>query len=154
MNGRKLLGVMIDSEGHTDLSMICNDSINKVRDWMEKYGGGERYASNIEWNGTRCDITDGDYFMVGEIFAVPDNAKYVVLKWHAYDGVDFEVISATDNEEEAFAAWYGEVSTLVSSIGYYDEWKDRDLSIEDIEMDGDFCGDNGNEWDMVRVIQL
>lgn len=146
------LGVSIDSESHASINSICSNSMETVKKWAEEYDNADN--AEISWEDNMCYIEDEDYFIVSQVFDVPAEAQYAVVFWHAYDGVDFTLIGTAKDKETALKQWYEEVAYRLSEWSYYDDDLERDITLDDIEYDGEFVGDAGSEWEMVYVIPL
>ena len=112
-----------------------------------------------EWNneccgeysveGNRCDWVDNigwESFAVCEVYELNDK-PYVLMWWHAYNGVDFSV-RQFDTFEEANAAMRAEVDNI------YDEADVEACANEPITPD-DWSGivDDGYEWNCWKIVE-
>ena len=98
----------LDSEHYTDpeyrkfnsntkLEDIRKYAVKDAREYIRDEMGRKSAEEGIyEWDkdGMRLDARVGDFFVVYEIKELPD-ADYIIGYYHAYNGVDFTVRTAT-----------------------------------------------------------
>lgn len=139
----KYLGVVIDSESYSGLMKVFDASEERVRLWLESHNDDDE--AEVEWSNNRCSVRNGDYFQVGTMYRIPSETRFVVLWWHAYDGVDFEIKGLARTKKEAIKI-YNEVVDKMLANYEYDEY--------DNSARGYFVGDTGTEWEVLKVVRI
>ena len=136
---------LIDSESYSDVLYYAFETKEEAIKLVANFAD-ETMKLETEENkyGTRIVYDDGKgYFVVGQTFEVPDYLPYVVVKHHAYDGVDFDMVGSARDFSDAKLVCHAAAADLVDDI-------------DSIDYDGDdqFIYDNGNEWDVVTVLDF
>lgn len=81
--------------------------------------GGDNQKANVvvKDDRHRYDITYNDGCVgVIKIFEVPDDAKYAILHWHGFDGVDISVNWTNTSYKETFKEMTAEYTNFVDSF--------------------------------------
>lgn len=149
---KKLL-VFIDDEYYTDVHHQVVGSVEEAKNSIIEYFGNTNYEICVEENedGERIVLTSSENsneYIVGQTFLIDDNDNYVAVKHHAYDGVDFEVISSD--------TMYGNVLIERNTACIKMLKEDQTLYTDG---DEDYASnqvvyDNGNEWIVMTLITL
>ena len=148
---KKLL-VFIDDEYHTDVHHQIIASVEEAKKTIVEYFGDTNYKICVEENedGERIVLTSSDNpneYIVGQTFLIDDNDNYVAVKHHAYDGVDFEVISSDMMYGNVLVERNIECMKMLKSQTLYAEG-DEDYASNQVVYD------NGNEWIVMTLITL
>lgn len=143
------LTLMLDDEHYTDpYYQVCETEVEGFevfKKWNnEDYGEYYEEGNRFEW------IDDFDWehrFAVCEVYELNDK-PYVLIWWHAYNGVDFSV-KQFDTFEEANAVMRAEADNI-----YLDE-ADVEAYANDPITPDDWSGivDDGYEWNCWQIIE-
>ena len=148
------LGVMIDSESYANLICVARETLNEVKCEIESIAFDWDFGE-VTWeddflllknaNKVARGVTNGDeYWLVAEIFKVNENKIYLV-QWHAYDGVDFDLIE--------FDAWDNAYNEM--KCRYYNMIEEFGINTNINQCDIDTyksCIDDDNEWHMMQIV--
>ena len=141
-----ILGVYIDSENYADLEVETgtqlNEVIDKIKTTLEDYDPiitETEQKTCIEF----LNEEDSSDFLVANIFQISDDVKYLVVIWHAYDGVDFSY-KPFSTLEEAKVFVKENSDNFIKGCDYADVMRTR----------GTLIVDNSYEWTMWKVIGL
>lgn len=148
------LGVMIDSEHFTDLYRTVFSENEDARKVMTKLVNDKSFSLTEQTpEGRFIFEMDEDCWTVGQVFEV-DNKPYALVKYHAYDGVDFELLGQFDSYKEAKAVRDKDIRELIdgwsdpyNKVPEYDRYElfnDEDQSV----------WDDGQEWHIWSIINL
>ncbi len=102
---------MLDSDNYSEPDVIFADDIETARaaakSNIEAFVGCAPEVCNTEehdgerWVAQKENERTGTDFMVAEIYPLIPEATHVVIRWHGYDGVDFNVHSFMSFDEAA-----------------------------------------------------
>lgn len=149
------IGVMIDSESYTELICVERETLNEVKCEMESiafdWDFGEVTWENIPF---KCEklvargvAETGDYneyWFVTEIFKVNKDKVYLV-KWHAYEGVDFDVME--------FDTWDDAYNEMKKIYNYEMNEYEKYINKEDCYIDTyRSCIDDNVEWNLMQIV--
>lgn len=139
------LALMLDDEHYTDLYYESCETEVEGFDIFKKWNN-EDYGEYYE-EGNRFVWTDDfDYeqrFAVCEVYELNDK-PYVLIWWHAYNGVDFSV-KQFDTFEEANAAMRAEADNIYIDDAYENE------TITPDSWSG--IVDDGVEWNCWEIVK-
>ena len=144
-----MLMCMLDSENYTDpVIEFCEtreEGFQMFKDWVIPYNDPPKF----EVDGNRCDATwwkpgeeTYDDFAVCEVFDLNEK-PYILIWWHAYDGVDFDV-KQFSSFEEANAVMRSEADDI-DTFGVDNE--------PTFPEDWGTVIDNGYEWNCWKIIK-
>lgn len=150
------LVVGIDGESYTELSHAFVETEKEAYDWVKEdvkeyncfeivKDGDKIYTRyyRSDFNAV-LDVVDTPSFHVYQLFDIDESKPFVVVHWHAYDSVDFE-ISQFDTYRKARCYMSNSVVNIVA--------RNEDSSIEYFD-DESSCVDLENEWMMWRIIEI
>lgn len=143
--------VGIDGDHYTDLDYEFAETKDKAFERFEKIAneGYECFEIEREENrfiGYYYDSPLSDYpnFIVYECYDLNEK-PYILVWWHAYNGVDFTV-RQFDTFEEA-----NEIMKAESNYAWIEE---NDPEYREVTQDdGNTCVDTGCEWEMWQIIE-
>lgn len=147
---RMILLCGIDSESYshlihafyTDLDKLKNDIDNMKNELKTFYKD-----MTVKWENNRCTLNcseEEDFWYVFEYFEV--NSDIVLVHYHAYEGVDFEIVGEFDDMYQA------RDKMATSSFELYSEYEDlKDKSYEWLSYN-DACFDTGQEWQIWKIV--
>ena len=143
--------VGIDGDHYTDLDYEFVETKDKAFEQFEKIANEGYECFEIErekdrFTGYYYDSPLSDYpnFIVYECYDLNEK-PYILVWWHAYNGVDFTV-RQFDTFEEA-----NEIMKAESNYAWIEE---NDPEYREVTQDdGSTCVDTGYEWEMWRIIK-
>lgn len=138
------LGVFIDSENYTQLGCVVGDTLSEVKYKLSEFDWSDSFVKMDGDKVLRGVVEDGDWFSVAEVFEVDSN-KYYLVYWHAYEGVDFDVMEF-DTWDSAYNRMEREFYDMIEDWGI-----DRNKNQCDIDSYS-FCIDDDNEWHMMQIV--
>ena len=146
------IGLAITSDSYSDLYYEVGSDLERLKKKME-----EQIAfpnNEVIWYSTKnkcygvspvirgtAPCTEDDWGVI-EIYEI-DNAPWVMVKWHAFDGVDFAVQTYRTQEEARRAMRYEADNTFTQFGSPIADWQSDYVEF-----------DTGDEWRMFKVIQL
>lgn len=145
-----MLMCMLDSENYTEpVIRFCEtreEGFQMFKDLVTPYNDPPKF----EVDGNRCDATwwepgeeTYDDFAVCEVFGLNEK-PYILVWWHAYEGVDFNV-KQFDSFEEANATMRSEAEDIL----ILDEVENYPVTDEDWGA----VVDDGYEWNCWQIIE-
>ncbi|WP_026653549.1 hypothetical protein [Butyrivibrio proteoclasticus] len=141
--------VSIDSESYTTLNVDKVVSVDEaVTKLLTSYDcSGLSLEIEKQNDSTRITLSNNDdYFIVAQVFDMPAY-QFATIWWHAYDGVDFKLENSHASLDDAIRALDTYVNEQWKADEHYEvEWYD--------EGDSSATADNGNEWEMLQIINL
>lgn len=133
---------MMDGESFWDTEFYVADTHEYAKGYAEtrckEYLKGYEII-NSEWRGDTyvCDyINNHEEFLVFQILELRGN--FSVIRYHGFDGVDFEVLKEFDEEQEA--------KTFMKKA-----FKEESDGCEDCSDENQLAFDNGTEWIGFRI---
>ena len=140
------IGVYIDSEYFSDLSYCVKPTIDEITDVLTTNTDLdiEKKIINKGSKKLRLDLSgDKDYFITEEIFEIPDDTKYVIVSWNAYEGVGFNLkpVESLDKAKKI----------MKNSVDAYCDKYEYDVVDE---YDTQVIIDTGTEWRIWQVIEI
>lgn len=143
--------VGIDGDHYTDLDYEFVETKDKAFERFEKIANEGYECFEIEreenrFTGYYYDSPLSDYpnFIVYECYDINEK-PYILVWWHAYNGVDFTV-RQFDTFEEA-----NEIMKAESNYAWIEE---NDPEYREVTQDdGSTCVDTGCEWEMWQIIK-
>lgn len=148
------LVVGIDGESYTELSHAFVETEQQALEWV-KEDVKDYNCFNIEKDGDKIytqyyrdefsvGMVDIPSFHVYQLFNIDETKPFVVVSWHAYNGVDFEI---TQFDTYRKARCYMSNSVVNIAAG------NEDSSIEYFD-DESSCVDMEHEWMMWKIIEI
>lgn len=141
------LALMLDDEHYTDLYYESCETEVEGFDIFKKWNNEDYGEYYEEGNRFVWQTISKQRFAVCEVYELNDK-PYVLIWWHAYNGVGFSV-KQFDTFEEANAAMRAEADNI-----YIDEANVEACANEPITSD-DWSGiiDDGYEWNCWQIIE-
>lgn len=136
------LVVGIDGESYTELSHAFVETWKEAFEWVKedvrKYDG-----SKTEKVGDKIYTQYTPTFHVHQLFDIDESKPFIVVHWHAYEGVDFD-IKQFNTYKEARKYMNDTVTDVVANNEDY---------IIDWFNDKGACVDVKKEWMMWRIVE-
>ena len=144
----KLLCLSIDSNSYTTLYTDAVDTVDEAVKTLlgREANDGEGLTVSVTSENDRpiIEFSDEDpkdkYFVSAEVFPMPTK-DFIVVYWHAYDGVGFDIIGSSDSLDEARKILHDYVQENIVDIP--EDYREGDASI---------TADNGNGWEMLQIL--
>lgn len=133
--------LMLDDEHYTQPCIIFCETEEEGFDLFESWNAETEGTYTVE--GNRCTWERGYNFAVCEVYDLSEK-PYILIHWHAYEGVGFDV-KQFDSFEEANATMRSEAEDILIR----DEVENYPVTDED-------CGaviDDGYEWNCWKIIE-
>lgn len=89
-----------------------------------------------------------DRFYVIEILPYDEEKPYLLVRHHAYNGVDFEILS----QKTSYGECIGERIRRIKKI--FNEYDLSKADNEGFDLERDTCVDTGEEWEVFSVVDL
>lgn len=143
----------LDNESYSSpIIIFCSDE-DEARKYIKNLCEEEGYS--IKWEeDNRCyadkigddfGVEDDHYWCVFKYFEV--TGDYILLYYHAYDGVDFEIVGNYETYHKARDAM------IMDTFDHYSDCQEDQRIFEWLDQET-ACIDNGNEWEVWRIVKV
>lgn len=148
----KYLLCMLDDENYTDPTFQIYDT--KEQALKSAFGclsnlfkkEGSKIEVSHREEKTRITWNCRGRFLVIELIPYEEEGDYLLLWHHAYDGVEFEILSQATTYQECVEERIRQIKKL---------FEEEDLSNgdnEDFDINTDTCIDTGSEWEIFSIV--